>query len=158
MRALAFLALAGLMGCGSPPPPAETAKAPEAAKAPARPPRDLSRMLPPKGLSHSAVVPDHAADIAKLPGGTVGDYLEAGKKYQIFIVDAGANQDAAFLLLDLKGILKDPEYLASFGGYFGSDGARPVFVFSKFQYVAGIVGLPKDAADPIARTLASRLR
>jgi len=157
MRALALLAIAGTVGCGSAPQPAETAKPAETVKTPVRPPRDLSRMLPPKGLAHSTVVADHAAGIAKLPGGTVGDYEEAGRKYQIFITDAGDNQDAAFLLLDVKGILRDPEYLASFGGYFGSDESRPVFVFSKSQYVAGIVGLPKDAADPIARILASRL-
>ncbi|MDE3198369.1 MAG: hypothetical protein KGN84_18615 [Acidobacteriota bacterium] len=159
MRALALLVFAGLIGCGSAPQPAETAKAPEpAAKTPARPPRDLSRMLPPKGLVHSEVVPDHAAGISKLPGGTVGDYESGGKKYQIFITDEGASQDAAFLLLDVKGVLKDPEYLASFGGYFGSDGTRPVFVFSKTEYVAGIVGLPKDAADAVARVLASRIQ
>ena len=156
MRGLALLALAALAGCGSAPQPVTTA--PETVKTAVRPPRDLSRMLPPKGLLHSTVEPDHAAGIAKLPGGTVGDYDDAGKKYRIFIVDAGDNQDAAFLLLDIKGVLKEPEYLASFGGYFGNDGSRPLFVFSKFQYIAGIAGLPKDAADPIARVLASRLR
>jgi hypothetical protein len=31
-------------------------------------------------------------------------------------------------------------------------------VFAKERYLAGIVGLSKDEADPIARLLASRLR
>ena len=120
--------------------------------------RDQSRMLPPRGLKHSGIVMDHVVGLPKLPGGTVGDYTSGGKSYQIFIVDTGANQAAAFLLLDAKGGLKDPEYLSSFGGYFGNEGARPVFVFAKESYLAGIVGLSKDEADPLARLLASRLR
>jgi hypothetical protein len=120
--------------------------------------RDQSRLLPPKGLKHSGIVMDHVAGLPKLPGGTVGDYSVSGKTYQVFIIDAGTNQQAAFLLLDAKGVLKDPEYLSSYGGYFGLEASRPVFVFSKERYLAGIVGLPKDEADPVARTLASRLK
>jgi hypothetical protein len=115
-------------------------------------------MLPPKGLKHAGIVTDHVAGISKLPGGTVGDYAAGGKTYQVFIVDAETNQQAAFLLLDAKGGLKDPEYLSSFGGYFGTDAGRPAFVFAKDRYLAGIVGLAKEAADPVARILASRLK
>ena len=120
--------------------------------------RDQSRMLPPKGLKHSGIVMDRVAGIPKLPGGTVGDYVSGGKTYQIFIVDAETNQQAAFLLLDAKGVLQNPEYLSSFGGYFGQESGRPVFVFAKERYLTGIVGLPQAEADPIARTLASRLK
>ncbi|HKD08047.1 MAG TPA: hypothetical protein VKB79_19255 [Bryobacteraceae bacterium] len=119
---------------------------------------DLSRMLPSKGLKHSGIVMDQVFGISKLPGGTVGDYESGGKKYRIFIIDARANQDAAFMLLDAKSALKNPEYLASFGGYFGQNGTEPVFVFAKQRYLAGIGGLPKDQADPLARTLASKLQ
>ena|ERR1051326_6946044 len=158
MRWVGVAGLATLMACSTPKAP-DPSKPAESANLPSRPPRDLSRMLPPKGLAHSAVVPNHAADFAKLPAGTVGDYEEAGRKYQIFIVEADGNQGAAFLLLDMKGALKDPEYLASFGGYFASDTTgRPVFVFAKNQFLAGIVGLTKDGADPIARILAARLK
>jgi len=120
--------------------------------------RDQSRMLPPKGLKHSGIVMDRVAGIPKLPGGTVGEYASGGKTYQIFIVDADTNQQAAFLLLDAKGVLQNPEYLSSFGGYFGQESGRPVFVFAKERYLTGIVGLPQAEADPIARTLASRLK
>jgi hypothetical protein len=120
--------------------------------------RDQSRMLPPNGLKHSGIVMDHVAGIPKLPGGTVGDYAAGGKTYQIFIVDVETNQQAAFLLLDAKGVLQNPEYLSSFGGYFGQESGRPVFVFAKERYLTGIVGLPQAEADPIARTLATRLR
>jgi hypothetical protein len=119
---------------------------------------DLSSLLPTKGLKHSGIVMDHIGGLRKLPGGTLGDYETGGKKYQVFLIDAGGNQAAAFLLLDAKADLTNPEYLASFGGYFGASADRPVFVFAKGRYLAGIVGLPKDQADPIARTLGARLR
>ena len=68
------------------------------------------------------------------------------------------NQASAFLLLDAKSALKDPEYISYMGGYFGSDGNRPVYVFSRLHYLAGVAGLRKDEADPIARVLAARLQ
>jgi hypothetical protein len=62
------------------------------------------------------------------------------------------------LLLDLKTTLVDPAYIASMGGYFGTDSGKPVYVFAKNKYLAGITGLAEDLADPIARQLAARLR
>jgi hypothetical protein len=161
-------ALAVMTGCSGPTQPPELQQ-PEFKKrsdAPVGTPvhdhtvtvRDQSRMLPPKGLKHSGIVMDHVAGIPKLPGGTVGDYSTGAKTYQIFIVDAETNQQAAFLLLDAKGVLQNPEYLSSFGGYFGLESGRPVFVFAKDRYLTGIVGLPQAEADPLARTLASRLK
>ena len=62
------------------------------------------------------------------------------------------------MLVDMKEALKDPEYIGHMGGYFGTDSSsRPVFVFAKLHYLAGVVGLPQAAADPIARVLAARL-
>ena len=78
-------------------------------------------------------------------------------KYQIFIVETDSAQDAAILLLDLKVTLKDPAYIAWMGGYYGTDAARPVYGFAKGKYLAGVVGLAEDKADPIARQLAARL-
>jgi hypothetical protein len=43
------------------------------------------------------------------------------------------------------------------GGYFGTDAGKPVYVFAKLKYLAGVVGLPEDLADPVARQLAARL-
>jgi hypothetical protein len=168
MRLAVFIAVAGalavLTGCSGPGQQTESQQ-PEFKKRPETPVhdrtvtvRDQSRMLPPKGLKHSGIVMDRVAGIPKLPGGTVGDYVSGGKTYQIFIVDAETNQQAAFLLLDAKGVLQNPEYLSSFGGYFGQESGRPVFVFAKERYLTGIVGLPQAEADPIARTLASRLK
>jgi hypothetical protein len=43
------------------------------------------------------------------------------------------------------------------GGYFGMDGDRPVYVFVKGAWVAGIVGLTEEKADAAARVFAARL-
>jgi len=159
MRIAVCLIISGLIACAAAQQPEFKKRPTEPAhETPSAPIRDQSRTLPTRGLKHSGIVLDHVAGISKLPGGTVGDYENGGRNYQIFIIDARADQQAAFMLLDVKGVLKDPEYLASFGGYFGTESSRPVFVFAKQRFLAGIVGLPKEQADPIARTLASRLQ
>jgi hypothetical protein len=147
------LALAtGTMACTSPPAPAaKTAEAPPKVK-------DDTALLPLAGRTNAQVVPNHLLGIDALPGGTLGDYVVHGKKYQLFITEADSNQKAAFMDTDLRDALKDPEYIAYMGGYFGQRGGTPIYGFARLQYLAGVVGLPKDEADPIARELASRLR
>ncbi len=49
------------------------------------------------------------------------------------------------------------EIVASFGGYFGGDPPSQVFVFTKGDWIAGVVGLDRDQADAAARPLAARL-
>jgi len=153
MRVLLCAALAlTMLACGG-----AADKAPPA-EAPPAPAKDLTSILPADGRVATRVVPNHILDQAKMPGGTLGDYESKGKKYQLFVIDADTNQQAAFLLLDLKGALQSPEYISYMGGYFGSDGKQPVYAFAKLHYLAGVVGLSKDDADPIARVLAVRLR
>jgi hypothetical protein len=139
-------------GCGSSSPP--TAAKTE----PAPPPvKDNISLLPGEGRISAQVVPNHLLDIAALPGGTLGDYKVGKKKYQLFIIEADSNQKAAFMDTDLRDALKSPEYIAYMGGYFGERNGTPIYGFAKLQYLAGVVGLPKDEADPIARQLAARL-
>lgn len=73
-------------------------------------------------------------------------------------MDVETDQAAAMLLFDFKAALSNPEYISYMGGYFGSDGKQNIYVFAKKQYVAGIAGLSMAEADPLARTLASRIR
>jgi hypothetical protein len=129
-----------------------------AAPPPPPPVKDDRLMLLPAHQTAARVVPDHLLGKTALPGGTVGDYDDAGKKYQLFIIEADTPQDAAFLLVDFKPLLTDPAYIAYMGGYFGTDAGKPVYVFAKQKYLAGVAGLPRDAADPVARELAARLR
>jgi hypothetical protein len=152
MRSLALLAAITLTACGS---------APEKkAVAPPPPPvvKDDTALLLPLNQTSAKVVPDHLLGKSALPGGMIGEYDAGGVKYQLFIIETDSAQDAAILLLDLKGTLKDPAYIAYMGGYFGADAAGPVYVFAKTKYLAGVVGLAEDKADPIARQLAARLR
>jgi len=43
------------------------------------------------------------------------------------------------------------------GGYFGMDGAAPVYILQKGAFLAGFVGLPEKDADLLARQFAARL-
>jgi hypothetical protein len=153
MRLAGFWAVLMLIGCGPAPTPEPVAKK-EASPAPVV---DHSAVLPQRGLVSSRIVPEHILDLPKLPGGVLGDYLVKGKQYQIFIIDAGTNQKAAFLMLDLKATLQTPEYLAYMGGYAGFDGNREIYTFAKKHYLAGVVGLKKADADPIGIELAGHL-
>jgi hypothetical protein len=150
MRGLALIAALALAGCAAPPE--------KKAEAPAPPPvKDDTAMLPPQNRLGAKIVPDHLLGKSALPGGTIGDYDVNGVKYQQFIIETATAQDAAILLLDLKATLTDPAYIAYMGGYFGTDTAGPVYVFAKTKYLAGVVGLPRDKADTIARQLAAKL-
>jgi hypothetical protein len=156
MRGLLAIAVMLLAGCGSSPEPAAKNETPPAT-APA-PVKDLTGLLPSAGRVSARVVPDHLLDQPKMPGGTLGDYAQGSRKYQLFIIETDNVQDAALLLLDMKSALQNAEYLPNFGGYFGSMGTQPVFVFAKLRYLAGVAGLSQKDADTVARTLAARLR
>lgn len=143
-------------GCGSAPEAAATKTAPPVA-APVHV-ADHTSLFPLPGQVSTSVVPDHLLDMKEMPGGSVAEYEVKGKKYQEFIIDAETSQKAAFLMLDMKTELKkDPEYIAYMGGYFGLYGDRPLYCFAKLHYLAGVVGLSKDQADPLARNLAAQL-
>ncbi len=145
-RPLLLTATLFLAGCSSSPTPA-----PEPAPLPVK---DNSAKFPLAGRVSSNVVPNHFLGLKKLPGATVADY----SAYQLFIIEADSTQNAAFLLMDLKNSMNGPEYLPNMGGYVGVSGGKPIYAFAKLQYLAGVVGLPKEQADPIARQLAARLR
>jgi len=151
MRGLVLTAaLTVLIGCGSA--PQKQTEAP-----PPPPVKDDTALLLPLNRTSAKVVPNHLLGKSALPGGTIGDYDVDGLKYQLFIIETDTAQDAAILLLDLKATLKDPAYIAYMGGYFGTDAGGPVYEFAKAKYLAGVVGLSEDRADPIARQLAARL-
>jgi hypothetical protein len=146
-----WLALAlVLAGCGSAPEKKVVEHAPP-------PVKDNRLLLTQLDQLSARIVPDHLLDKKVLPGGTIGEYQSEGRKYQLFIIETASPQDAAILLLDLKTTLLDPAYIAYMGGYFGTDSGKPVYVFAKKQYLAGVTGLAEDLADPVARQLAARL-
>jgi hypothetical protein len=150
MRGLLVIILVTLAGCSSA--PEKKAEAP-----PPPPVKDNTAQLLPLHRTSAKVVPNHLLGKDALPGGTLGEYDADGLKYQLFIIETDSAQTAAILLLDLKATLKDPAYIAYMGGYYGTDAGGPVYVFAKAKYLAGVVGLAEDQADPIARQLAARL-
>jgi hypothetical protein len=135
-----------------------TEKAVAKTEQPPAPVQDDTALLPMANRTSARVVQNHILDKTFLPGGALGEYQAKGKKYELFIIRTDSNQKAAFLLLDLKNALQNPEYIAYMGGYFGTDSGTPVYTFAKLQYLAGVVGLPRDQADLIARQLAARLQ
>lgn len=159
MRSLCVLAVLFLAGCGSAPPEKKAASAPQPVLAPVPAPvKDSRALLLAENQKSASIVPDHLLGKKELPGGTLGEYAAGGTAYQLFIIETPSAQDAAIMLLDLKGTLQDPAYIAYMGGYSGTDAGKPVYAFAKLKYLAGVVGLPEKKADPIARELAARLR
>jgi len=147
-------ALVVLSACGSPPPKEAAQSAPAAA--PVKPP-DESRRFPLADQVSIKLVDDHILGKDFLPGGNVAEYRRRGKTYQQFLVHTKSPEAAALLLFDFKGHLREAKFLPHMGGYFGMDGATPVYVFPKGTYLAGLVGLAEKDADLLARQFAARL-
>jgi hypothetical protein len=149
------LLLAGLAACSSPP---KTRTITVEQVTPAqKPPKDHTSLFADAGKVSTKVVPDHILDLKALPGGSWAEYDVKGEKYQEFVIDTDSDQSAAFMLLDVKAQLANPQYISWMGGYFGMLGDKQVYCFSKRHYLAGIVGLPEAKADPLGRVLAAAL-
>ncbi len=152
MRNFVLIAALSLTACSSAP-----EKKAEGSP-PAPPPvKDDTALLLTANRTSAKVVPDHLLGIQALPGGTIGDYEAAEKKYQLFVIESDTAQDAALLLLDAKGAMTDATYISYMGGYSGTIEQGPLYVFAKTRFFAGVVGLPEAKADPIARELAAQL-
>ena len=138
------------MGCSpdsKPAPPAvEVAQKPK--------PADESRRFPKTNLVETKVVDDQLMGKKFMPGGTLAHYKKGNVEYDMFLAQTS---DASLLLPDWSSALTGAKLIPSFGGYFGEDAGRPVFVFSKGTWIAGIAGLPEKEADTEARTLATRI-
>lgn len=146
-------ALAGLLAsCGS---ESKTPAEPEKKEAP-KPP-DESRRFPKANLLETKVVDKELMGKPFMPGGTLARYKKGKTDYEMFIAMLPTPQDAAILLPDWRKTLADAKLIPSFGGYFGQDAGRPVFVFAKGAWIAGIAGLAEKQADAQARLLAAEL-
>lgn len=144
----------GLIGCSSEskapaPQPAKQAEAPKAS--------DESHRFPKANLAGVHVVDTKLMDKPFMPGGTLVQYKKGKAEYEMFAARLPSPDDAAILLLDWKKALADSKLIPSFGGYFGQDAGRPVFVFAKGNWIAGVAGLPEKQADAEARVLAAEL-
>jgi hypothetical protein len=140
-------------GCSSTVSRQSAAKVAETA---APPPADESIKFPQLNQVKMELVPDHLLGKDFMPGGNLGTYKLGKIEYQQFLGKYPDAQKAAFSLLDWQKTLKPAKYLAHMGGYFGNDGDRPVYVFTKGAWIAGLVGLPEAKADLLARQFAMR--
>jgi hypothetical protein len=144
-----------LVSCGSDskPPVAESPKKAAAPKI-----FDEYRRLPKANLLDTKVVPTQLMGKPFMPGGTLARYKKGKVEYEMFLAELPTAEDAAILLLDWKKALTVAQLVPSFGGYFGQDSGRPVFVFPKNKWIAGVAGLQQKEADAQARTLAGQIQ
>jgi hypothetical protein len=155
MRIPVLAALAVLLAsCGSGPP--RTAANPPQ-KAEAAKPADESRRFPLANRLDTKVIDTQLMGKPFMPGGTLADYKKRKVEYSMFVAKSATPADAAILLLDWSKALEGAHLVPSFGGYFGKDAGRSVFVFTKGAWIAGVAGLPEKEADLQARTLAAHL-
>jgi hypothetical protein len=144
-----------LLSCGSGPKTPAPKAAPPMAEVVK--PLNQSHRFPKANLVKTEVVDRELMGKSFMPGGTLAHYRKGKAEYQMFVARFPSATDAAIVLPDWRKALAGSKLVPSFGGYFGSDGGRPVFVFSKGAWVAGIAGLPEKEADLQARALAGEL-
>lgn len=145
-----------LAACGSSSDAAKTAPQQRKAAVPPKPP-DESGVLPRTNQVSTEIVADHLLDKSFMPGGTLGRYRNGSLEYEIFVRKLASPLDAAVLLADWQKALKGAKLVPAFGAYVGDDGGRPVFVFTKGAWIAGVAGLNEKQADLPARSLANLL-
>jgi hypothetical protein len=144
---------AWLLSCASEPKPAP--EPPKKAEAPK--PRDESRRFPKTNLVETKVVDKELMGKPFMPGGTLARYKKGRIEYEMFVAKLPTPNDSAMLLPDWRNALTGARFVPSFGGYMGQDSGRPVFVFCKGAWIAGIAGLSEKEADLQGRILAARL-
>jgi len=156
MRRMLLAALAAVMlaSCGSQPQPAASTEAQPAE--PAKP-RDETRRFPLDGQVSTKLVTGHMLNKPFLPGGTMAHFKKGTKEFDMFVTQFPTATDASIALANFEGALEGAHLIPTFGGYFGTDGGRPIFVFPKDTWIAGVIGLPEKEADSEARVLAAHL-
>lgn len=150
-----------LSGCGGGSGGGESKQATApAAAAPARTavrPADETRHFPPADRVDVKIVDDKILGRDFLPGGNLATYKKGGAEYQMFLVKAKDTTEPALWLLDLKKQMTGAKLNAGFGGYYGMDSGKPLFAFTKNNYLAGVIGLSEKQSDSVARELAVRI-
>jgi hypothetical protein len=144
-----------LTSCGSEPKPTSAPAPVQNAETP-KPP-DESRRFPTANLVDTKVVNNHLLDKQFMPGGTLAHYKKGKLEYDMFVAKLATPTDSAILLPDWRKALTDVQPVPSFGGLFGMDAGRPVFVFPKGPWILGIAGLSQKEADAQGRILAGRV-
>ncbi len=141
--------------CSSPPPPAPAAQAPKLPDLPNPVAEDVK--FPTKNRISVQVVPAPLLGYAFLGGGNLAEYAAGSAKYRLFTIRCRSAAQAGSYIFDIKSQLKDPRFVASYGGYFSEMPAGPLFVFAKGAYIGGIAGLSEADAIQTGKEFAARL-
>ena len=120
-------------------------------------PVDLTRFFPLANRGDVKLEEEHLLGKDYLPGGNIAHYKNGKQEYDLFLLKTSGNEAAALLVFEFKGKLKDAKLIPHFGGYYGLDGEKKIFLFPKLAYLAGVVGLTEKEADGIARDFAARI-
>jgi hypothetical protein len=120
-------------------------------------PRQAAALLPKENIVEVKVVQTQLLGKAFMPGGAVARYQHGKNAYEIFLGKLPTPTDSAIVLAHWDQVLKDPKVIQSLDAYYGVDAKRPIYVFAKGPWVAGITGLAEKEADQQARMLAGRL-
>jgi hypothetical protein len=156
MRTLTVAVFAILLSsCDSKTPEAPKTEATKPAETPK--PADESRRFTKVHLVDTIVVEKQLLGKSFMPGGTLAQYKKGRAEFEMFVAKTASPTEAALVLPDWKKALADAKYEASFGGYYGHDAGRPIFVFTKGAWIAGVAGLNEKEADAEARKLAKAL-
>jgi hypothetical protein len=118
---------------------------------------DASALLPKENVVAVKVVNKELLDKSFMPGGTVARYRRGQVEYEIFLGELPTATDSAIVLAHWDQALRNPKVVQSLDAYYGVDAGRPIYVFAKGRWVAGITGLSEKEADQQARMLAERL-
>jgi hypothetical protein len=156
-RHILILAVLALLGCG-------TTTAPEAPSPAAKPklpdlPNPIAEdvKFPRPNRQSIEVVPEKLLGYAFLGGGNLAAYSTGKKQYKLFTIRCRSAQQAGAYIFDIKSQLKDPRFVASYGGYFSEMPEGPLFVFAKGSYIGGIAGLSETEAIETGKAFAARL-
>ena len=143
-----------MVSCG-PVPQAEVAKTPSLP--------DLRQAIaedvrfPSQNRKSMAVVQQPMLGLAYLAAGNLAEYDTGNKQYRLMLIHCRSAQQAGSYIFDIKSQMKEPKFVASYGGYFSQTAAGPLFVFAKGSYIAGIVGLSEDDAVQTGKDFAARI-
>ena len=115
----------------------------------AAPAADDARYFPAKDRVTVQPIADHILGPTLPPGGTLAYYHGAKKNYELILIHLPTPEKAAFFLLDVKKAMTNPKYLPNLGGFQSFKDSEPFYAFAKGPYLAAVINLDPDAADPI---------
>jgi hypothetical protein len=151
-----FVAGVLLLGsCGGEKPAAETKTKPSLPDLPNAIAEDVR--FPSADRKSMSVVSAPLLGMEILAGGNLAEYAKGDKQWKLFTIRCRNATQAGSYLFTIKAELKDPKFVASYGGYFAQTPQGGLLVFAKNQYVAGIVGLDEAEAIETGKLFGARL-